>query len=130
VLSTQISWSSAGRNAINGNANFIGSVCWKYHNKCTYQSNFMGNLAGNQAINAYNSNFFGYNSGINASGANSSNFFAPMLVNTHQGTSNFIGGAAGLMQQMRSIQISLVLRLVLVQQMRIIQISLVLKLVM
>jgi hypothetical protein len=39
-----------------------------------HQSNFMGNLAGNQAINAYNSNFFGYNSG-NASGANSSNFF-------------------------------------------------------
>jgi hypothetical protein len=31
-----------------------------------------------------------------------------MLVNTHQGTSNFIGGAAELMQQMRSIQISLV----------------------
>jgi hypothetical protein len=73
-----------------------------------HQSNFMGNLAGNQAINAYNSNFFGYNSG-NASGANSSNFFGSMLVNTHRAnTSNFIGVPLELMQQMRSIQISLV----------------------
>jgi hypothetical protein len=43
--------------------------------------------------------------GINASGANSSNFFGAMLVNTHQGRVLQISlvGAAGLMQQMRSI---------------------------
>jgi hypothetical protein len=83
-------------------------------------------VAGNQAINAYNSNFFGYNSGINASGANSSNFFGAYATISTSGAILQISLVVPL--ELINHSFKFFLKLVLVQQMRIIQISLVLKL--
>jgi hypothetical protein len=63
-----------------------------------FSSNFIGNLTGNGAVEAYHSNFIGYSAGVGSVYANNSNFIGEQsgyaASNAHD--SNFIGTYAGM----------------------------------
>jgi hypothetical protein len=82
---------------VNGNSLFSTSLEDTGLNSIANNSNFFGEFAGSEAINASNSNFFGSAAGVSATNANDSNFLGQNSGRdaTNASFSNFIGNNAG-----------------------------------